>query len=202
MFYEYDCRKSRIIRWVEGAQRFLPGPCLWKLEVPDARSPGQREETLKAGQSLTSILGIAGLVTALAITSGGAGAEEIAKFSVKDGETIPQSLTGQKGNPDNGRKVAINRKKGNCLACHAMPVPEQPFHGEVGPDLAGVGSRYDEGELRLRIVNPKFANPDSIMPAFYRTDGLYRVLKGFENKTMLTAQEVEDVVAYLVTLKE
>jgi sulfur-oxidizing protein SoxX len=83
-----------------------------------------------------------------------------------------------------------------------MPVPEQPFHGEVGPDLTGVGSRYDTGELRLRIVNPKYANSDTIMPAFYRADGLHRVLKGFEGKSMLSAQEVEDVVAYLVTLKE
>ncbi len=163
---------------------------------------GEREEILRTGRYLIPFLGIAGLLAAFAPLSGGAGAEELVQFAVKDSNSIPQSLTGQPGNPESGRKVAIDRKKGNCLACHVMPVPEQPFHGEVGPDLTGVGSRYDAGELRLRIVNPKFANPDTIMPAFYRADGLHRVLKGFEGKTMLSAQQVEDVVAYLVTLKE
>ncbi len=163
---------------------------------------GEREETLRTGRYLIPILGIAGLLAAFALASGDARAEELAKFMVKDGNSIPQSLTGRPGTPENGRKVAIDRKKGNCLACHAMPVPEQPFHGAVGPDLAGVGSRYDAGELRLRIVNPKYANPDTIMPAFYKANGLHRVLKGFEGKSLLSAEEVEDVVAYLVTLKE
>ena len=67
--------------------------------------------------------------------------------------------------PDNGREVAVNRKKGNCLACHVMPIPEQSFHGEIGPDLNGVASRYDAGELRLRLVDPKVVNPGTIMPS-------------------------------------
>jgi len=157
---------------------------------------------LRTGQYLIPFLGTAGLLAAVAAMPAGVGAEELAKFTIKDGESIPQSLTGQPGDSINGRKVAINRKKGNCLACHVMPVPEQPFHGAVGPALSGVGSRYDAGELRLRIVNPKYANPDSIMPSFYKADGFHRVLKGFEGRSMLSAQEVEDVVAYLVTLKE
>lgn len=157
---------------------------------------------MRTTRYLIPLLGIAGLVAASALPTGGAAAEELVKFAVKDGESIEQSLTGNPGNAENGRKVAIHRKKGNCLACHAMPVPEQPFHGNLGPDLAGVGSRYSVGELRLRVVNPKFANPDTIMPAFYRAEGLHRVLKGFEGKTVLSAEEVEDVVAYLATLKE
>ena len=123
-------------------------------------------------------------------------------YEVVDEVSIPQTLTDQPGDPENGRAVAIHRKKGNCLACHIMPIPEQSFHGEIGPDLNGVASRYDAGELRLRIVNPKVLNPDTIMPAYYKNDGLHRVLKDFEGKTLLTAQEVEDVIAYLQTLKE
>jgi sulfur-oxidizing protein SoxX len=129
-------------------------------------------------------------------------ADMVVAYEVVDGTAIPQALTDIPGDPANGRSVAIDRKKGNCLACHAMPIPEQSFHGEVGPDLNGVGSRYSAGELRLRIVDPKVLNPDTIMPAFYKTNGLHRVLADFEGKPMLTAQEVEDVVAYLQTLKE
>ena len=116
--------------------------------------------------------------------------------------SIPESLTGKPGDPAKGRQVAINRKLGNCLACHKMPIPEQQFHGEVGPDLNGVGSRYKVGELRLRVVNSKILNEGTIMPAFYRSDGYHRVLKNFKGKTIISAQEVEDVIAYLVTLKE
>ena len=122
-------------------------------------------------------------------------------YRVVDGNSIPKPLTDTKGDPARGKAVAINRKQGNCLACHIMPIPDQPFHGEVGPDLSEVGDVYDEGELRLRVVNPKVLNPDTIMPAFYRVDGLHRVTKKFQGKTVLTAQQVEDVVAYLMTLK-
>ncbi len=114
---------------------------------------------------------------------------------------IPQSLTGKAGDPAKGRKTAINRKKGNCLACHVMPVPEQADHGAVGPPLNGVGSRLGAGEIRLRIVNPKVVNPDTIMPAFYRIYGLHRVQKKWRGKTIISAQEVEDIVAYMMTLK-
>ena len=145
-------------------------------------------------------------LTAVAVTLGlllgtGAQAEELVKYQIVGGERIDKSLTGQPGDPANGRKLAINRKQGNCLACHVMPVPEQPFHGDVGPDLSEAGGNLSEGEIRLRIVNPKVVNPDTIMPAFYRNDGFERVLKKFQDKTMLSAQQVEDVVAYLMTLK-
>lgn len=141
------------------------------------------------------------LGTATAVDASG-GAPKLVKYTVVDENSIPESLTGKKGDPANGRKLAINRKKGNCLACHVMPIPEQPYHGEVGPDLRGVASRYKEGEIRLRIVNPKIVNEASIMPSFYRNDGFHRVLKKFSGKTIISAQDVEDIIAYLMTLKE
>ena len=125
----------------------------------------------------------------------------LVKFEITKGESIVQSLTGQPGDPVKGRAVAVHRKKGNCLACHGMPAPEQQFHGNIGPDLAGVASRYSSGELRLRLVDATIINEDTIMPAFYRNVGLHRVLKKFKGKTVLSAQEVEDVLAYLMTLK-
>ena len=90
----------------------------------------------------------------------------IAKERVGDG--IPNSLTGKKGNATKGRATAIHRKKGNCLACHEMPVPEQADHGNIGPSLVGVGSRYSIAELRLRLVDPKTVNPDTIMPSYFK----------------------------------
>ena len=110
-----------------------------------------------------------------------------------------ESLTGKPGDPANGRKVVA--KKGTCLSCHVMPIPEEADHGKVGPDLHGVASRLTEGEIRQRIVDPKVVNPDTIMIAFHKTEGLRQVAKKWEGKPALTAEEVEDVVAYLTTLK-
>ncbi len=122
-------------------------------------------------------------------------------YIIVDEVSIPESLTGVDGDAVKGRKLAINRKKGNCLACHAMPIPEQQFHGETGPSLYGVGNRLSEGELRMQIVNSKVTNEDTMMPAFYRTFGYNSPLKKFVGKTILSTQEVEDIVAYLLTLK-
>ena len=142
-----------------------------------------------------------GVALSFALSTNAIAAEKMMmKYVVKDGK-IAKSLTGKPGNAANGRKLAINRKLGNCLACHVMPIPEQTFHGLVGPDLNGVASRRSAGEVRLLIVNPKLANPDTIMPAFYRKDGLHRVMKKFQGKTMLSAEQVEDLVAYTMTLK-
>ncbi len=159
-----------------------------------------REGTLRHLRPLSMTL------TAMAVSLGlllgaGAQAEELIKFEIVGGERIDRSLTGQPGDPANGRKVAISTKLGNCLACHVLPIPEQPFHGDVGPDLSEAGGNLSEGEIRLRIVNSKVLNPDTIMPAFYRNDGFERVMKKFQGKTMLSAQQVEDVVAYVMTLK-
>lgn len=114
--------------------------------------------------------------------------------------TIPASLTGKAGDPVKGKKLAISRTKGNCLACHVMPIPEEQFHGEVGPNLSGVASYMTEAEMRMRIVNPKIINPDTIMPAFLKV-ATNRVLKEFQGKTIISDQDVEDILAYLMTLK-
>jgi sulfur-oxidizing protein SoxX len=134
------------------------------------------------------------------LLSSPASAADLKKYQINN-DAIATSLTGKAGDPVNGKKLATNRKKGNCLACHSMPIPEQAFHGNIGPDLKGISSRYSEGELRLRIVNPKVLNSETIMPAFYKADGFNRVMKKFVGKTIITAQEVEDIVAYLMTLK-
>jgi len=117
---------------------------------------------------------------------------------------IEGSLTGQAGDVATGREIMINRKLGNCLACHQnSDIPEQPFHGEVGPPLDGVAERWTEGELRAILVDVKMAmNPDSIMPSFYSLELGERVAESFAGKTILQAQQVEDVLAYLMTLAE
>lgn len=145
---------------------------------------------------------LAALVLGVGLTvSTGATAAEMVPYQIDDGSSIAKSLTGVPGDAKEGRKIAINRKQGNCLACHKLPIPEQAFHGEVGPDLGDVAKNLSEGEIRLRIVNSKAINPESFMPAFYRNDGFVRVLKKFQGKTILSAQQVEDLVAYLLTLK-
>lgn len=116
---------------------------------------------------------------------------------------IAKSLTGAAGNPEDGAKAFMNRKLGNCLACHVnSDMEEQPFHGEVGPPLDGVADRWTEAELRGIVTNSKEMFPDTIMPGFYRDSGYSRPLEKFEGKSILTAQQVEDIVAYLLTLKE
>ncbi len=130
-------------------------------------------------------------------------ASDLVTFEIVDAEAIPSSLTGAAGDAERGRDTFTDRKLGNCLACHAVTeLAAQPFHGEVGPPLDGIGDIYSEGELRLRVVNPKIVNPETIMPGFYIGDGLHRVAEDFQDKAILTAEQVEDIVAYLMTLKE
>ena len=135
----------------------------------------------------------------------GASFAEIAPSEVIADEygAVTASLTGVSGDPTSGRKIFMNRKQGNCLACHVnSEMSEQTFHGEVGPNLDGVADRWTQAELRGMVVNSKKVFEGTIMPAFYRDSGFNRILKKFEGKTILKAQQVEDVVAYLLTLKE
>jgi L-cysteine S-thiosulfotransferase len=111
------------------------------------------------------------------------------------------SLTGKKGDPERGRAIVANRQIGLCLLCHSGPIPEERFQGNLAPDLAGVASRLSETQIRARIVDPGRANPATIMPAYHKKDGLSRVASAFQGKTVLTAEQIEDVVAYLATLK-
>lgn len=126
--------------------------------------------------------------------------EQLTSFRIVENKAIPAALTGRPGDAARGLAVAADRALGNCLACHAMPV-DQPSQGDVGPDLRGVGARLTEGELRLRVVDPKIVDAQTAMPAYYRVDGLYRVRKDLQGKPILTAGQIEDVVAYLKTLK-
>ncbi len=117
------------------------------------------------------------------------------------GDDLPSSLTGAKGDPARGRAIVANRQVGLCLLCHTGPLPEERFQGELAPDLGGVGARLSEDEIRARIVDPGRFNPDTLMPAYYKTDGLTRVATAFRGKTVLSAEQIEDVVAYLATLR-
>jgi sulfur-oxidizing protein SoxX len=117
-------------------------------------------------------------------------------------DAIPESLTGAQGDPLRGRAIVIDRQKGLCLLCHAGPFPEQRFQGTLAPDLHGVGARWSEGQLRLRLVDSRRLNPATIMPPYYSIDGLTRVGRAWQEKPVLSAGEIEDVVAFLVTLKE
>jgi len=115
---------------------------------------------------------------------------------------IQEPLCGLKGDPQRGRALAADSHGGNCLACHRLPIPEEAFHGTVGPPLDGVGARYSEAQLRMRIVDEQQINPFTIMPGFYRDPRLAnRVAADYWGKTFLSAQQVEDILAYLVTLK-
>jgi sulfur-oxidizing protein SoxX len=116
------------------------------------------------------------------------------------GDTIPDSLTMSKGDPAAGRNIVVSRQS-TCLLCHSGPFPEERFQGNLGPDLAGTGSRWSEGQLRLRIVNAASLNPRTIMPPFYRVEGLTRVHPAWRGKPILSAEEIEDVVAFLGTLR-
>ena len=141
-----------------------------------------------------SRLGI--LAAALALAAPAVAAQQVV------GDAIPASLTGQPGDAARGRAIVANRSVGICLLCHSGPIAEERFQGNLAPSLAGAGSRWSEGQLRLRIVDGARLNADTIMPAYYRTSGLQRVARSFDGKTLLSAAQVEDVVAYLATLKD
>ena len=149
------------------------------------------------------ILGAAAIATVTGISgvalAGAVGPDDV---TFEDG-AIAASLTGAPGNAEEGRKVFANRKLGNCLACHQNEdLRAEPFHGEVGPMMDGVADRWSEAELRGIVVNSKEMFDGTIMPSFYRTTNGARPLDKFAGKTILSAEQVEDVVAYLLTLKE
>lgn len=106
------------------------------------------------------------------------------------------------GDPARGRAIVADRQVGLCLLCHAGPFPEERFQGNLAPDLAGAGARLTIAELRERITDGRRLNPDGIMPSYSRTDGLVRVAPGLANRPLLTPDQIEDVVAFLTTLRE
>ncbi|MES2510576.1 MAG: sulfur oxidation c-type cytochrome SoxX [Pseudomonadota bacterium] len=117
------------------------------------------------------------------------------------GDTIATPLTATPGDAARGRAIVGNRQVGLCLLCHTGPFPEERFQGNLAPDLSGAGARWSEGQLRLRLVDAQRFNPQSIMPAYYRSEGLNRVGAAWQGKTLLEAQQIEDVLAFLQTLK-
>lgn len=116
------------------------------------------------------------------------------------GDAIPQPLVSQPGDAARGREVVTGRD-GNCLLCHALPDAGKRIMGDLAPPLSGVGTRLSAGQMRLRIVDSTRLNPDTIMPSYYRVEGLNQVAEQWRGKPVLTAQQVEDVIAYLRTLR-
>ena len=116
-------------------------------------------------------------------------------------DAIPSSLTGATGDAARGRAIVLDRHVGLCLLCHSGPFPEERFQGDLAPSLAGVGARLSPGQIRLRIVDASRVNPQTIMPPYYRKEGLARVAPSQAGKTVLSAEQIEDVVAFLATLK-
>ena len=117
-----------------------------------------------------------------------------------EGDAIRGPLAAVPGDAARGREVVLSRDS-NCLLCHAVPEAGARAMGNLAPPLGGVGARLDEGQLRLRIVDSMRLNPQTIMPSYYRVDGLNQVAAAWRGKPVLTAQQVEDTVAYLLTLR-
>ena len=130
-----------------------------------------------------------------------AAAQDLAPYTVR-GDAIEAPLAGLAGDATRGRAIVANRTLGLCLLCHSAPLPEQRFQGNLAPSLAGTGTRWSAGQLRLRLVDPRRLVPTTMMPAYHRVEGLTQVGAAWRGKPLLDAQQIEDVVAYLVTLKE
>ena len=158
------------------------------------RKPGSAPSRRKRSAK-TVVAGFAAL-----FTSAGAVAQEQPHPYAIASEAIPASLTGAAGDPVRGRAIVVDRRLGSCLLCHTGPFPEEKFQGTLAPDLSGAGSRWSEGQLRLRLVDPTRLNPVTIMPAYYRVEGLTRVGHPWRGKPILTAEQIEDVIALLATL--
>jgi sulfur-oxidizing protein SoxX len=145
---------------------------------------------------------MAGMTIAGALTaSTPATTDELRPFKII-GDAIVEPLGGSAGDAARGRAIVVDRQKGLCLLCHTGPFPEQRLQGTLAPDLRGAGSRWTEGQLRLRMVDSSKLNPATIMPAYYRIEGLTRVGSTWQNKPVLTSEQIEDVVVFLSTLKD
>jgi sulfur-oxidizing protein SoxX len=134
-----------------------------------------------------------------AATQAGAQPTALVAYEVVEG-AIPRPLTATPGDAARGARLALDRSLGNCVTCHEVPL-RADFQGNLGPDLAGVGGRYEPGELRLRLVDSKRVNPESNMPSYYRLEGLNNVRRDWAGKPILEPQQVEDILAWLLTLR-
>lgn len=150
---------------------------------------------------------IAVLATTVAVTAAEVAPKEV---TFDDYGAVETSLTGTAGDPENGAMVMKTKSIGNCISCHQVSaLDDAPFHGEIGPMLDGAGDRWSEAELRGIVTNAKKTFPETMMPAYYKVDGFIRPGDAFTGKAgeeplppLLTGQQIEDVVAFLMTLKE
>jgi L-cysteine S-thiosulfotransferase len=131
---------------------------------------------------------------------GAANAQALVSYEVV-GDGIPASLTGAPGDAARGRALVVDRAN-TCILCHSGPFPETRFQGDLAPDLSGSGTRWSVSQLRLRLVDAARLNPQTIMPSYYRIDGLDRIGRNWNGKPILTAAQIEDIVAYLATLRD
>ena len=138
------------------------------------------------------------MIVAATLTSP-ACAEDLVPYVVID-DAIPAPLVAN-GDASRGRAIVVNRQN-TCLLCHGGPFAEARSQGDLAPDLAGAGRRWSEGQLRLRLVDASRLNPATIMPSYYRIDGLQRVGTTWRDRPILSAEQIEDVVAYLATLRD
>lgn len=143
---------------------------------------------------------VAALLAGSVLPAGSQAPQSLKTYRVVD-NAIPEPLTGERGDPARGRAIVMKRES-TCLLCHSGPFPEEQFQGDLSPTLTGTGARWSEGELRLRMVDATRFNPATIMPAFYRVDGFNRVGPAWRGKPILTAEQIEDVVAFLATLRD
>ncbi|MDF0579876.1 sulfur oxidation c-type cytochrome SoxX [Bradyrhizobium yuanmingense] len=143
---------------------------------------------------------VAAVITLSLALAAGARAEELVPYKII-GDGIAVSLTGSPGDATRGRALVLARTT-TCILCHAGPFPETRFQGDLAPDLAGAGNRWSVSQLRLRLVDASRFNPETIMPSYYRNDGLVRVGRNFAGKPILSAAEIEDIVAFLATLRD
>jgi sulfur-oxidizing protein SoxX len=140
------------------------------------------------------------IAAALLALPGPAGAQALRPYTVV-GDAIPDPLTNARGDVARGRALVVERSS-TCILCHSGPFPEHKFQGDLAPDLSGSGRRWSEGQLRLRLVDAPHLNAATIMPSYYRVEGLQRVGTPWRGKPILSAEQIEDIVAYLVTLRE
>ncbi|MCA3625112.1 MAG: sulfur oxidation c-type cytochrome SoxX [Methylobacterium sp.] len=143
--------------------------------------------------------GLAAMLVLPAAAQGPVAGKAMEHGAVPEAAPLP---TSRPADAANGRKIVVERRRGFCLLCHSGPFPEARFHGDLAPSLAGTGSRWTEGQLRARLIDSTAINAETIMPPYFRTGGGNRIGPAFVGKPILTAEEIEDVTAFLTTLRD
>lgn len=170
---------------------------------PTHRPAGECRSAQRAGRPVSAGIRAAAAAVALLIAGVAPGQPTAGVVAYEIvGDAIPAPLSGLAGDAARGRVIVVQRQVGMCLLCHPGPFPDERQQGTLAPDLAGAGARWTEGQLRLRVVDGRRVNPASLMPSYHRVDGLVRVGAAWSGRPVLTAQQVEDVVALLRTLRD